>query len=163
MLLVEKHQGQSLMVMSVPNQQPSSHLFHIKDHSVRFHLLIDTGAEVSVIPLSQTEWNHKEDGFSLQAVNGNTIPTFDTCSLILDFGLHRTFCWTFVIAGNKNPILGADFFKTFTLLVDMKHKRLCDALAQLNVQGIIAQSLPSSTSIHCPVPTQTSNPSCRNS
>ena len=42
----------------------------------------------------------------------------------------------FTIADIKAPILGADFLRYFSLLVDMRQHRLSDALTQLKIQGI---------------------------
>ncbi|KFD47482.1 hypothetical protein M513_11643 [Trichuris suis] len=41
--------------------------------------------------------------------------------------MRQKFSWTFVIADVQQPIIGADFLRHFTLLVDMRHHRLIDA------------------------------------
>ena len=105
MLLVGECQGQSLVATSVAGQQPPSRLFYVTDRVTGLHFLIDTGTEVSVIPPSRSERNHKQDYLSLQAVNGTTISTFGTHSLTLDLGLRRTFRLVFIIASVKSPIL----------------------------------------------------------
>ena len=64
--------------------QPS-HLFYVVDSSSGLHFLVDTGAEVSVIPPSNTERRHPQAGFFLQAVNN--ITTYGYQSLTLDLGL----------------------------------------------------------------------------
>lgn len=52
----------------------------------------------------------------------------------------------FVIADIQSPILGADFLRHYSLLVDVRQHRLFDALTQLKVQGIVSQdSSPSPT------------------
>ena len=128
------------MATNVTGQQSSSRLFYISDRSTGFQFLVDTGAEVSVVPLSRTERMHRQDYPSLQAVNGTSIPTFGNQSLTLDLGLRRTFRWIFIIADVKKPILGADFLRAYNLLVDMRDKRLSDTLTQLKFQGITAHS-----------------------
>ena len=100
-------------------------LFFLRDYASGTHFLVDTGAEVSVIPPSRSEHHRNKDSkLILQAVNGSSITTFGTRSLTLNLGLHRTFRWIFVIADVQNPILGADFLRNFGLLMDMKHTRL---------------------------------------
>ena len=121
MLLVGKRQGQSLVATSVTGQQSSSRLFYISDRSTGLQFLINTGVEVSVVPTSRTERMHRQDYLSLQAVNGTSIPTFGNRSLTLDLGLRRTFRWIFFIADVKKPILRANFFRAYKLLVDMRH------------------------------------------
>ena len=116
--------------------------------SLRF--LVDTGAEISVIPPSRAERKHRQDDFSLQAVNNTVITTYGTRSLTLDLGLRRTFRWVFVVADVKNPILGADFLRNYNLLVDVRHRRLSDAMTQLKVQGLICHdSSPRPTLLPC--------------
>ena len=96
--------------------------------------LVDTGAEVSVIPPSRTERRHPAH-LTLQAIN-----TFGTRSLTLDLGLRRTFRWVFVIANVQHPILGAEFLRHFSLLVDMRHQRLSDGLTHLRVQRVTCKA-----------------------
>ena len=53
----------------------------------------------------------------------------------------------------QSPILGADFLCHYSLLVDIKHSRLVDAITQLRVQGIISQVTSPSPSLLPPQPT----------
>ena len=99
--------------------------------------LVDTGADVSVIPPSPFERKHPQS-LCLEAVNHTSIPTYGTRSLTLNLGLRRTFHWAFIIADVRKPILGADFLHHFSLLVDIKHHKLMDGLTHLHIQGIAA-------------------------
>lgn len=81
-------------------------------------LLVDTGAEVSVVPASRADRKRQQD-FSLSAVNNTSITTFGKRSLSLNLGLWRTFRWIFVVADVQKPIIGADFLHHFGLLVDL--------------------------------------------
>ena len=54
---VRKHSGQPLVVASVTGQS-QSRLFYITDCKSGLHLLVDTGAEVSVVPPTNTERKH---------------------------------------------------------------------------------------------------------
>ena len=125
------------MATSATGLQPSR-LFHVNDKATGTRFLVDTGAEVSVIPPSCTDRKHLQGNFTLQAVNNTAIATYGTRSLTLDLGLRRTFRWIFVIADVKKPILGADFLRHFGLLVDMTNSRLSDAHTNLRVQGILS-------------------------
>ena len=133
------------MATSVTGQQPSR-LFYVTDSVTGLRFLVDTGAEISVIPLSATGRKHHKGSLSLQAVNSTPIATYGTQLLTLNIGLRRKFQWIFIIADVKNPILGADFLRHYSLLVDLNHKRLVDGLTQLKVQGI-------STLAYSPSPT----------
>ena len=72
------------------------------------------------------------------------IRTYGTRSLSLNLGLRRTFRWVFVVADVANPILGADFLQHFSLVVDLRHRGIIDAITTLTVQGLLSsQTSPS--------------------
>ena len=123
------------MVASASGLLPSR-LFYVTDRSNGFHFLVDTGAEVSVIPPSATDRKHRQTSLSLQAVNDSAIATYGDRLLTVNIGLRWTFQWIFIVANVKQPILGADFLRHYNLLVDMAHKRLTDALTNLQVHGV---------------------------
>ena len=129
-------------------------MFFITDSNSGYHFLVDTGAEVSVLPPSGTERKHPQGGCNLLAVNGSAITTYGKRSLTLNLGLRRTFRWVFIVANAQSPILGANFLRHYSLLVDIKHSRLVDAITQLRVQGIISQVTSPSPSF---LPTQPTN------
>ena len=127
---------------SATGLQPSR-LFYISDRSSGHRFLVDTGAEVSVVPPLRSERKHAhcEEHCLLQAVNNTPIKTYGKRSLALDLGLRRNFRWLFIVADVKHPILGADFLRNCSLLVDVKHGRLSDGLTNLKVQGIISHEV----------------------
>ena len=129
-----------------PGHQPCR-LFYITDHTNRLHFLVDTGAEVSVIPPSATDPSHFKSNLTLQAANNTPIPTYGNRLLTLNIGLRRTFQWVFIIADVKNPIIGADFLRHYGILVDLANNRLVDSLTQLQVQGIAVQEKSPSPTI----------------
>ena len=85
---------------------------------------MDTGAQVSVIPATQTDHKCPQQNFNLQAVNNTFITTYGSQSLTLNVGLYKTFSWIFIIADLQNPILDLDFLCNYSLLIDMSHNRL---------------------------------------
>lgn len=135
MLKIGKRPGRSLEATSATGLT-FSRLFYVADKSTGLRFLVDTGAEVSVVPPSRDERRSQPDHLVLQAVNNTSIATYGKRSLTLDLGLRRTFRWVFVVANVKHPILGADFLRYHGILVDVRHQRLSDALTQLRVQGI---------------------------
>lgn len=55
---------------------------------------------------------------------------------VRDFlGLQRNLQWLFLISEVSYPIIGTDFLKQFSLLVDIKHQRLLDSLTKLTTTG----------------------------
>ena len=69
-------------------------------------------------------------------VNNTTIVTYGTQSLTLNLGLRLTFCWIFVIANVRKPILGIHFLRNYELIVNVACRKLSDAVTQLTVQGV---------------------------
>ncbi|BHF67818.1 hypothetical protein SprV_0301084700 [Sparganum proliferum] len=109
--------------------------FYVRDTRSGRRFLVDTGAQLSVIPPTPADRRCPNPGLFLQAVNTSPITTFGTCSLSLDIGLRRLFPWIFVVADIPCAILGADFLATFDLLVDCRQSRLHDKTTNLTVRG----------------------------
>ncbi|XP_014787650.1 uncharacterized protein LOC106881698 [Octopus bimaculoides] len=109
------------------------------DHTTGTSFLVDTGAEVSIIPVSLTSGHRKQTPAFLQAVNQSPIQTFGEQSLTLNLGLRRAFQWIFVVAKLPTPVIGADFLHHFGLLVDVKKRRFVDTMTDLTVRGITAR------------------------
>lgn len=120
----------------------NSRLFYITDKLTGHRFLIDTGAEVSVIPPSQSDRLHKQD-LVLQAANNTSITTYGRRSLtLLNLGLGREFQWIFIVADVKRPILGIDFLRHYALIVDVRRQQLLDAPTQSKVK-VTTSSEPS--------------------
>ena len=100
--------------------------------------LVDTGANISVVPRSVVKNNSvSASKYILYAANGTEIKTYGEKTLELDLNLRRSFKWNFVVCEVKQPIIGADFLKYFKLMVDLDDKILVDKITNLKVQGII--------------------------
>ncbi|UYV77247.1 hypothetical protein LAZ67_15000227 [Cordylochernes scorpioides] len=92
--------------------------------------LVDTGAEVSVIPppVKTARPSHRQ----LFAANGSIIHTYGERHLELDLGLGRLFRWPFIIADVGVSIIGADFLRHYGLTVDLRNHRLSDPVSSLH-------------------------------
>ena len=106
---------------------PSPTQLVLRDASSGKTFLIDTGAQVSIIPAT-TEDRHRAptDSPKLTAANGTTIASFGTKVSHVSF-CGRRFATTFIVADVRRPILGADFLRRHNLLVDLRGQRLIDA------------------------------------
>lgn len=82
-LTIGKLPGQPLAATSVAGLSPSL-LFYITDKLTGARFLVNTGAEVSVIPSSQVEQRKGADHLTLQAINNTSIPTYGKKNWILD-------------------------------------------------------------------------------
>ncbi|BHF74544.1 hypothetical protein SprV_0501763000 [Sparganum proliferum] len=148
-LTTGKRPRQPVTATATAGRSRPSRLFFISDKSSGLRFLVDTGAEISVIPPPRRH-HLKPSQFSLQAANCTTINTYGQRSLTLDIGLRRRLQWVFVQADVKSPIIGADFLTHFGLAVDLKHRKLIDTTTTLFTIGIAASE--PSVSIQLTVP-----------
>ena len=98
--------------MAVGNN--NNRLLYARDRVSRRHFLVDTGAEISVIPAIRADKLSINQGSKLTAANGSCICTFG-----LQFNKQH-FQWTFTVAEVSQPLLGADFLRAHSILVDVK-------------------------------------------
>lgn len=110
-----------------------SRLF-IHDRVSGLKFLVDSGSSVSVFPVKRNSLKTRDD-IQLFAANGSKISTFGKRVLTLDLGFPRTFRWTFIIADVSRPIIGADFLERFSLVLDIKNRKLIDSTSKQNVRG----------------------------
>lgn len=111
-----------------------SHRLCVTDLNSGLRFLVDTGANVSVIPVRKKLFSDNVcSDYKLYAANGTEIRTYGTQSLVLNFKLRRPYRWTFIIADVKQPILGADFLEHYKLLVDVSERKLLDKVTNLSV------------------------------
>lgn len=114
----------------------------VTDRSTKFDFLVDTGADVSVLPSKSKSMSNC--GESLRAANGSFIRTFGEKVLKIDLGLRREFKWKFILADVSCGIIGADFLHFFDLVVDLHNYRIIDNRTKLAISGRISTSpLPS--------------------
>ncbi|CAE1227671.1 unnamed protein product [Acanthosepion pharaonis] len=128
---------------------PKSRLFYIRDENSDYLFLVNTGAQISVIPAKPNMLTRKTD-YTLQAANGSSIQTYGETSLTLNLGFKRSFPWVFTIAQVRTPILGADFLAHFNLSVNMSSLSLEDKTTNITRKGIT--SIYTSTCISATVP-----------
>lgn len=105
----------------------------ILDKSSGLSFLVDTGANISVLPVGKRRSARECSDYKLFAANGSEIKTYGQKSLILNLNLRRPYRWDFVIADVKQPILGADFLSHHKILVDVSARKLIDQVTDLNV------------------------------
>ena len=103
-------------------------LLFIRDTLSGRRLLVDSGAQRSILPASAADTLAGGHGPPLDAANGTPIRTFCTRSVTLCFN-GRQMVWDFVMASVSVPILGADFLCAHRLLVDIANCRLIDAVS----------------------------------
>ena len=92
-------------------------LWYISNNRSEQRFLVDTGAEVSIIPATGLNTRTISPSTPLLAANGSSVRTF---------GKHILDKWVFVVAEVTGPLLGADFLRAHSLLVDINTKQLVD-------------------------------------
>ena len=83
---------------------------------------MDTGSALSILPpglVKATSSNNRP----LIAANGTPIKSFGTRQIVLQLGLQK-YTWRFIIAAVTQPIVGGDFLRSHSLLVDLANERL---------------------------------------
>ena len=88
--------------------------------------MVDTGAQVSVVPATLRDKHSGASDENLQAANGTSISTYGAQHVSLRLGT-ATYNVRLVKADVKRPLLGADFLRQYNLLVDIRGKRLIEA------------------------------------
>ena len=101
-------------------------LLYVNDERSGQRFLVDTGAEVSVVPPRRMDIQKGQNGPNLTAANGSHIKSYGYRRVTLNFA-SKKYNWLFVIADVARPLLGADFLRAQSLLVDLKGQCLIDA------------------------------------
>ncbi|XP_045101326.1 uncharacterized protein LOC123498228 [Portunus trituberculatus] len=109
------------------------HLLYISDRPSGRRFLIDTGAEVSVLPPSSKDVRSGKRSGPLTAANGSIIKTYGTRMIHLHIKSRRL-KWTFTIADVSQALLGADFLRAHSLLIDTKGRRLVESKTFESIQ-----------------------------
>ena len=119
-----------------------SKLLYVADKGHKCRYLIDTGAAVSVLPKSCANGISGADSLPLVAANNSTIKTYGNCKRVVDVGLKREYPWTFIVADVQQPIIGADFWIHYNLLVDLRSRCLRDMRTGLAIAASLSSNKP---------------------
>ena len=68
------------------------------DRNFRIRFLVDTGADISVLPKHMAKKKSTRINFMIYAANGSAIPTYGEVNIKLNLSLRREFDWNFLIA-----------------------------------------------------------------
>lgn len=147
-----KLQGRSSVMATTTGHKNS--LLYLTDSCSGRRFLVDTGAECSVLPITSDEIRFAQRGQDLVAANGSVIKSYGQRTISLHFGT-RQFQWTFIVAAVNRPLLGADFLRANSLLVDVAGQQLVDAqsftsipLHRANASGLHLQAISASDNLY---------------
>ena len=117
----------------------------VHDSGTGQRFLVDTGADISVLPASRADRTSRRSTAPLMAANGSAIRTYGAVSRIVVLN-GRRFSHKFVVADVTKPILGADFFTTHKLLIDLAGRRLLLLASENSATPWILRAHPASIS-----------------
>ncbi|KRX51270.1 hypothetical protein T09_13633, partial [Trichinella sp. T9] len=126
--ILGKRTARDLMAVGSPGNR-SRCLFFVQERKYGMRFLVDTGLEVSVVPLSTTRCSqlHTSDIPRLTAANVTPIDVVGSRELTVDEGITRPMSWKFIVARIRQRILRADFLRHFNLLFNrFDHQLLID-------------------------------------
>lgn len=130
--------GEPVAAGFLPSSNPRR-LF-VTDNSSKIRFLVDTGAEVSIFPYTLLKERRPRSNYQLLAANNSEISTYGQRTFTLDFGLRRSFRWTFLVADVSHPILGIDFLSFYNIIVDSRKLAIFDRTTGLSTIGNNANS-----------------------
>jgi hypothetical protein len=102
-------------------------LIYVKDTSVDFSYLVDTGAARCTFPRSKLPryaTRAKDENYYMIAANGTKIDTYGPIQVYLNMGCKWRFEWQFIVADVISPVIGMDFLQHHAVLVDTRNKCL---------------------------------------
>ena len=124
-----------------PRPVVTSTTLYVRDEISGRNFLVDSGADISLIPASKSDQRSGRRGPPLTAANGSSIRSYGDRS----FTIHlrdRKYQWRFVIADVRQSILGADFLRKHGLLVDIKNQCLVRHDDLSIIRGKPAREMP---------------------
>ena len=117
---------------------PLAQLFFVPDTALGCLFLIDTGAQVSVLPPTSVPAGAEvSEGPTprLEAANGSVVAVTGRYRHQLQLDDGPALSWQFIVADVATPILGADFLAHHGLTVDVGHQTLRDATGRIRASG----------------------------
>ena len=118
----------------------------MKDDISGRRFLVGSGALVSVFPASGLDTRSHRPSAWLEVVNGSTIRTYGHKQITLSIN-GRKYVWQFVVADVTQPLLGADFLCSNTLMVDVKGQRLVDPMTYTSSSTAEESLIPVATEL----------------
>ena len=114
----------------------SSKRLHIRDRNSGLVYLVDTGSDVSLLPVEKKLKRVPVSG-SLFAANDSRIHIYGEKRISPNLNLRRDFPWNFYVAEIPYPIIGADFLAHYRLIPFLHESRLVDATTNLSTAGFV--------------------------
>jgi hypothetical protein len=121
-------------LMTAGNFNISASRLYVTDRLTKTSFLVDTDTDLCLYPRSRLRERRIRTSYEF-AANGSIANTYGCIKLHLDLGLRGQCSWRFVVADITGPIIGSDFLSFYSLLVDIRHRRLFDNVTNLTFSG----------------------------
>ncbi|KAH9583342.1 hypothetical protein MS3_00007771 [Schistosoma haematobium] len=119
-----------------------SRLLYVTDVITKVRYLVNTDAEVNVLPANSND-RLRQSVLNLQAASGKPIATYGkryiylnlSTNIVVDHnstGLRKPIHWIFAVADVSMPIIGIDLLQHHNLLIDTRKRRLVDVNTNLS-------------------------------
>lgn len=125
-----------LAVMQGGIKSKTTRRLFVFDFNNKLNFLIDTGAVVSVLPISKFPNEKQISCIELSAANGSIIKTYGSKILNVNLGFKQNFTFSFILADITTPIIGANFLEKFNILVDIKNRKIFDSSSKHNIKTL---------------------------
>ena len=123
------------------SSRANSSLLHVFDGNSQKYFLVDTGSSLSIVPPGLAKATGPTNQ-PLIAANGTPIKVFGTRQIKLKLGL-QDYTWRFIVAEVTQPIMGGDFLRSHSLLVDLANERLIRTDNMKMIKGCLLYTSPS--------------------
>lgn len=102
--------------------------------------LVDSGAQVSILPVSHSIQSSCQSSPSFSAANGSVIRCYGRVTQDLQLG-NQFYTWNFFLADLDQAILGADFLRANNLMIDLVNHCLIDATSRHVIYGHLGKAV----------------------
>lgn len=121
--------------------EAASNRLFVKDKTTGWDFLVDSGAEVSVLPPHLLKKRQPTPHRNLRAANQSLIVTYGDHVANISIGFPHEYSHRFLVADVNQPVLGADFLTSNGLLIDLSLNSLLDSTTGLSVYGVSRSSV----------------------
>lgn len=129
-----KLRGSSTQGAAVGDERKLRRL-HVTDRQTGLKFLVDTGADISLLPKKHAGKHYFPASLHLFAANDTPIPTYGEKLLVLNLGIRRPVKWNFCIADVSTPIIGADLLYHYNLSVNLRKSCIMDNTMRMEIKG----------------------------
>ena len=124
------------LILAVQGTKTKLNRIIVYDNRSGTSFLVDTGADISLLPVDRYN-KPTSTKLKLLAANNTLIPTYGFKKLNLDLGFNHNVEWSFCLTPVAYAIISADLMYHFGLLVELRKCLLIERATLHSTKGII--------------------------